>query len=421
MYTLRPPHVFMHRRVQHNRLALARMERILAAIGNPPVIEVDDTDTDRVLEMAGPPADLPTVGGRARQGLERREADPSFLFNTFVWNKAERSAPKTRFRSSLAQRVAAVMAGVGEDFAFSRREANWTSGGTPYVCQGGWGIHSLKGCPHKCDYCDEGYIVNFMLDLEEFADHVSLLLAQRPEQKLYRYDLFSDSLGFEPEYGASAILSECFAKSSDKYLLYYTKSDNVDHLLDLPHKSNAIFYCTLSTDTVCRLIERGTPSMAQRIEGLRKCQQAGYRVRVGFSPIIPVRNWREEAVDCIEMLAAKVQPETVRLWILSLMTAAETEALIRPELLDPDAVRAMRAAAPHLTELYAQPFPLETRVEIYGHYLEVLNRTSPATPVSLCTETAAVWERLSGKLRMTPDCLYCCCGGRSGAPAVVAP
>ncbi len=421
MYPLRPPYVFVHRRVYRNRLAVARMERILAAIGNPPVIEVDSTDTDRVLELAGPPADLPAVAGRVRQGIERREADPSFLFNTFVWDDAERTAPTTRFRSSLAQRIAAVMAGVGETFAFSRREANWCSGGTQYVCQGGWGLHSLKGCPHKCDYCDEAYIVNFMLDLEEFADHVSSMLARRPEQKLYRYDLYSDSIGFEPEYGASAILSECFAKSGDKYLLYYTKSDNVDHLLDLPYKSNAIFYCTLSTDTVCRLIERGTPSMEQRIEGLRKCQEAGYRVRVGFSPIIPVRQWREEAVDCIEKLFAKVQPETVRLWVLSLMTAAETETLIRPELLDPEIVRAMHAAAPLLTESFAQPFPRETRVEIYGHYLDVLSRVSATTPVSLCSETQAVWECLAGKLRMTPDRLYCCCGGRSGVPPTPSP
>ncbi|MDH7569472.1 MAG: hypothetical protein QHJ73_07795, partial [Armatimonadota bacterium] len=227
---------------------------------------------------------------------------------------------------------------------------------------------------------------------------------------LYRYDLYSDSICFEPEYGASAILTDTFARTKDKYLLYYTKSDNVEHLLDLPHNGHAIFYCTLATESVCRFIERGTPSMQARIEGLRRCQEAGYRVRVGFSPIIPIPNWREEATACIEQLFAKVQPETVRLWILSLMTAEETERLIGLEWLDPKFVEAMRRAAPTLTEDFARPFPLEARVEVYAHYLDEIRRVSPDTPVSLCSETRPVWERLSDRLRMSPDALYCCCG-----------
>ena len=413
MYNLHPPHLFVHRRVYDNPRAVARMQRILAAVGNPPVQEVDTADTDRVLALAGPPEAAPLISGRMRHGIERRDADPSFLFNTFVWDESKRAKPATKVPGSLARRIAGVMAGVGEDFAFSRREANWSSGGTQYVCQGGWGIHSLKGCAHKCNYCDEGYIVNFMLDLEEFADCVGRMMERRPQQKLYRYDLFSDSICFEPEYGASAILSERFARTKDKYLLYYTKSDNVGHLLDLPHKSHAIFYCTLATETVCREIERGAPLMPARIEGLRRCQEAGYRVRVGFSPIIPVRGWRREATACIEQLFAKVRPETVRLWILSLMTADETDRLIGADMLDPEISAAMHRAAGQLTEGFAQPFPLEVRAEVYSYYLDEIRRVSPSTPVSLCSETRPVWDRLSGHLRMSPDRLYCCCGAQS--------
>jgi len=417
MYRLRPPHVFVHKRVYENPRAVARMERILKAIGNPPIQEVGAGDTDRVLEMVGPAEDASIVSGRVRHGIERRDADPSFLFNTFEWDESKRSKPVTRRSGSFARRIAAAMAGVGEDFAFSRREANWMSGRTQYVCQGGWGIHSLKGCAHKCNYCDEGYLVNFMLDLEEFADCVGRMMERRPQQKLYRYDLYSDSICFEPEYGASAILSERFARTKDKYLLYYTKSDNVGHLLGLPHKSHAIFYCTLATETVCGKIERGTPSMQARIEGLRRCQEAGYRVRVGFSPIIPVPHWRREATECLEQLFAKVRPETVRLWILSLMSAEETERLIGADMLDPQIADAMRRAAGQLTEQFAQPFPPEVRAEVYSYYIDEIGRLSPETPVSLCSETRPIWDRLAGRLRMSPDNLYCCCGAQSAPGA----
>ncbi|MFB3892888.1 MAG: spore photoproduct lyase family protein [Phycisphaerae bacterium] len=413
MYALKPSHVFVHRRLRSNPLAVARMDRMLAALGNPPVTEIDASDTAAVLALAGPAPGTPRVAGRVRQGVERRPQDPSLIFNTFVWDESQRQKthPCAAAADVQSQRIARLLAGVGEEFAFSHRE-RLVVDGRQYVCQGGWGIHSLKGCPHKCDYCEEGYYLNIMCDVEEFVEHVYQMTLRRPQQKLYRYDLFSDQIALEPEYGASAALAEMFARTGDKFLLYYTKSDNVEHLLDLP-KSNAIFYCTLATQTVCREIERGTPSMSERIEALRRCQQAGYRVRVGFSPIIPVPDWKREATECLEKLFAVVRPETVRLWVLSLMSPSECELLIGPKRLDRRFLEAMRSPAAMAESAWSQPFPRQARAEIYAHYLDEIRRISPGTPVTLCSEEPQVWEMLAGKLQMRPEDLYCCCGGTS--------
>ncbi|HUS47844.1 MAG TPA: hypothetical protein VNA25_28225 [Phycisphaerae bacterium] len=411
MYDIRPSHVFVHRRVYANPQAVARLERMLRALGDPPVMEVDAGDTEKVLKLAGPPAGAAPAGVPVRMGFERRAADPALLFNTFVWdappppplNEGEYQDPATR-------RIRRLMAGAGEDFAYSRRD-ELISGGVRYVCQGGWGIHSLTGCVHKCNYCYEGYVVNIMLDLEDFAENVYQTTLRRPHQKLYRHDMYSDAICFEPEYGSSAILSEMFARTGDKYLLYYTKSDNVDHLLDLPHKSNAIFYLSLATETVCRVIERDTPSMARRIEALRRCQQAGYRVRVGFSPIIPLRDWRAEASECLEQLFAAVRPETVRLWVLSMMSASNAEALIGAERLDPRLLQSIRENRdPNPKEMFDQPFPRAARAEVYAHYLDEIRRISPDTPVTLCSERRELWDMLADRLSVSPDELYCCCG-----------
>ena len=322
MYNLKPPHVFIHRRVYRNARAVARLERMLRALGNPPTRDIDSADAPEVIALAGPPPHIQPMDNSVRMGLDPHVRDPSLLFNTFVWDEAERDVPADRslFSNGPMHNLARIIAGVGDNFAFSRRDS-LVCAGVKYVCQGGWGLHSLKGCPHKCGYCYEGYLANIMLDLEDFAEHIRPIIESRP-QRLYRYDMYSDSITFEPEYGASEILSEMFAGLGDKFLLYYTKSDNVDHLLTLPHKSNAIFYLTLATETVCREIEKDAPSMARRIDALRKCQQAGYEVRVGFSPIIPVVNWRREASECLEQLFAAVRPRTVRLWALSLMSPA---------------------------------------------------------------------------------------------------
>jgi len=392
------------------------MERILAALGDPPVERVTTADTDRVIEMTRPPVEAGVIDGRVRHGLDRGGPDPSFLFNTFAWDPAERSEwDREKHRDAFPASIARVMAGVGEDFAYSRRGPHFDDAEN-WVCQGGWGIHSLKGCVHKCHYCQEGYCVNFMLDLEDFADQFLEMVRRRPEQKVYRYDLYSDSICFEPEYGASRVLADCFAQTKDQYLLFYTKSNNVEHLVELPDKSHCIFYCTLGTETVCRDIEEDTPSMDERIEGLRRCQEAGFPVRVGFSPIIPVRNWREEATECLEKLLAAVKPDTLRLWVLSLMPPNELDKLIGFEKIDPRFVESMRQIDPAVEHHFAMPFTVDDRVEIYAHYIDEVKRISPETPVSLCSERRVVWARLQDKLTMTPDDLYCCCGGFSAPP-----
>ncbi len=415
MYELRPPRVFVHKRVWENDRAVVRLERMLAGLGNPPFEEVDENDVDKVVEAAGAREDLPVQSGRVRMGIEKTDATPVFLFSTFVWDDAKRRSPK-KFCNPRAQSIARHMAGVGRDFAYSGREqTDGRDPRRPYVCQGGWGIHTIEGCVHRCDYCGQSYFVCFLLDLEDFVTDLERNFRERPHQLLYRYDLKSDYPCFEPEYGASELLGECFARN-DKYLLVYTKSDNIDHLLDLPWKRNVLCYWTVATETQCSRIERGTPGLTERLAAMRKCQDAGYVVRAGFTPIVPHRGWREEATAALEKLFATAKPDTVRLWVVSMMLAREAEQIFGADNLDPRFLEAIRKAAPELDGHHSGPFPRDVRAEIYAHYIDEIQRISPGTPVNLCTEERELWDILGPKLKMSPEAMYCCCGQYSVPP-----
>ena len=415
MYSLKPPAIFCHKRVYQNASAVRRMERMLKAMGNPPVEDVEASDTERIVERAGIGADCPAWSNDLMNGFLKPQGDPVIVFNTFVWNESERQAPDCKFKYKIANRLARTMAGVGEDFCYSRREVMDADHHPErdYVCQGGWGLHSLNGCVHRCAYCDQAFIMTLMLDLEDWAEHVSRTLAARPHQKLYRYDMYSDSICFEPEYGASQILADVFAKSEDQYLLFYTKSNNVDHLLELENRERCLFYMTLSTDHAAREFEPGAPSLDQRIQALRRCQEAGYTVRAGFSPIIPIREWREDATLAIEKLFAKVTPDTVRLWTLSMTSVPQFDGAMGFGRMDPRLADMAIRADPAKVVSWNAPFPAEARAEIYAHYVDEIARVSPGTPVSLCSESPDVWQLLEDRLKMKPDRLFCCCGGQS--------
>ena len=416
MYDLKPKGVFAHKRVFDNPRAVARMERMLAALGlgrsDVPVVDLEDVD--HILDVAGTPESMATEEiiqgghGRIRQGIVKAEHDPVLVFNTFVWEESERLPRPRELRNPHASRLQAMFCGVGEGFAYSRREPRLDK----FVCQGGWGIHTLGGCVHKCDYCGQGFVVNIMLDIEEFCEHLSTMFERRPEQLLYRYDLFSDILAFEPEYGASELLARCFAEN-DRYLLLYTRSDNVHFLADLPAREHVLINWTLATETQCRVIERDSPTLDQRIEAMRFCQENGYVVRAGFSPIIPVRDWREETTDMLERLFAGVEPEVLRGWVLSMMDADEFERMFDVGMMDAAFMARMREEAPNLAGRKHAPFPLDVRVAVYEHYLNEMDRLRPDIPFAICSEPPGVWDALEHRLAMSRKRMFCCCGAVS--------
>jgi DNA repair photolyase len=416
MYDLNPPRVFVHKRVYENPQAVVRLERMLEGLGNPPFDEVDEADTPEVIAASGALDEVEVRSSRVRQGVQKVGTDPIFLFNTYVWDPDKIGTPAQKYDHPRASALARFMAGVGPGAIYGRREpSDGSEANRPFVCQGGWSFHTINGCVHKCDYCGMGCGVNFMLDLEEVGKDLERNFRERPHQRLYRYDLSSDYPAFEPEYGASELFGELFERN-DMYFLVYTKSDNIDHLLDLPYKSHTICYWTVATETQCTVIERDTPSLDERLEAMRKCQEAGYVVRAGFSPIIPHKNWREEATVALEKLFAAAKPDTVRLWVVSMMLCDEAEDIFGADNLDPKFLATMRVAAPELDEHRSGPFPRAVRAEIYAHYLDEIRRISPETPVNLCSEERELWDMLADKLVMSPDDMYCCCGQTSIPP-----
>jgi len=421
VYKLNPPAMFAHRRVLDNPLAVARMERMVAGFGRRPedVVIIDETQMDLVNEAAGTTDEVATDEivrgghGRFRQGWMKEIPEPVFVFSTFVWNEDQRVKPTQKYRHPMAQRCYRLLCGQGRDFLYSRRPLLHGEFPGGYVCQGGDGLHTLCGCVHKCKYCGDGYIFTVQLDLENVCDDLRRKFVEDDHMKLYRWDMYSDTIPLEPEYGGTEVIGGCFNESTDKHLLLYSKSDNFDHLFEFDYQQHVLSNWTLSTETACRDIEVGAPSLKDRIAAMKRCQEHGYTVRAGFTPIIPVKNWRQEATDMIEYLYSQVEPEVLRLWVVSMMEAYELNAMFGPEMLDEHCLRRALEAAPEMDGTHHAPFPIDVRTDIYGWYLDEIRRVAPQTPVALCTEAPEAWRILQPKLAMLPNKMFCCCGGAS--------
>lgn len=277
-------------------------------------------------------------------------------------------------------------------------------------CQPALELNVVDGCVFRCAYCGFGRYVVFYLDVERLIAGLNGVFRQHPKQRLYKYSNMTDLPPFEPELDSVRPMVERFAGDADRYLMLFTKSDNVDFLADIKHCGHTIISWSLTCDTVSRLVDKRAATMQQRISAMERMQQAGYLVRARLSPIVPVANWREEYKELFEELFSRVEPDLVTLELLGWMTVDDLLAMFSPSFIDAEALRQAQSAREDLAGVLWGPFTQQTHEDIYSFCIDTVRRLSPQTPVSVCHGTAATWKALGGMMQMTPGNYICNCG-----------
>ena len=411
MYEMRPPRIYVHERVLEKPACVERLERMVAAIdcADEPVV-VNDEQLNEISRTSGWSA----MGSR-RTGEFKRTGDPTLVFGAFTWPAP---AELASLREQYPHLKGHYFLGDGAVTFRNGRATRDTQFG---ICQNAHELHSAWGCLHYCDYCNIGDFLHVMLNIEEFAERLPRLLDENPWCQLYKYDNHTDIPTLEPEYGATRLLVDFFARQPRQYLMIYTKSHNVEHMTHLDHRGHTIVCWTLSCDTVATEIEKNAPPTADRIQAIHTCQQAGYPVRVRFSPIFPVRDWQDENARMLDELFANaeinlvtmdmfkwIEPRRVRdifdvsLWDEEFLGYVDRYAQMEPE-------ERPRPILPNGKQL----FPHAARARVYRFFLGEIRRRSPRTRVALCGETPEMWDELGPELGMSPDSYVCACGPTS--------
>ncbi|NMC03587.1 MAG: hypothetical protein GYA24_00170 [Candidatus Lokiarchaeota archaeon] len=391
-------------RVHDDPLAEQRLQHMLATLKPRDVIDIDDDGLQRLVHDSGG-----THGHELRTGSYHRRGTPVIIFNAFRHDEQDLAAA----RKAHPALDTSMLLGQG---AITARAGYYQHGPDWCQCQPAKEFHSIYGCLHACDYCHVENFLNIMLDLEWLAGAVTRAFVENPGQQLYKYDNQTDQICFEPEYGASELFVDLFSRQPDKYLLLYTKSDNVDHLLGLDHRGHTIINWSLSPRTQSTLVEKNTPPTGRRIAAMRKCQDAGYRVRVRFSPIIPLAGWRDEYGAMIDDLYTTIAPDVVTLDVIGFMSPTQMKAALDTSLFDRHALSLLDAQARLDRQKWGKHvFPHAYRKQIYEHVIGEIRKHAPGQIVSICNETFDMWEAIAPLLgdNANPERFTCCCGPNS--------
>jgi len=409
---LRPEKVYVTEDVYNDQRAAARVEHMMTSI--KPDVPLQRVSYEKLNEIASKRwISIP------RWGANPNPRDPDIVLTTGkFWTQDE----KKRFAEKYPHLSRRDLLGYTTHKFRHDGELDWRNKSKGIICQSAWELHCIEGCAFRCAYCGYGGVIRMFVNLEEYLKHLPEILTLAPRQRLYKWDNATDVSAFEPELGASKLLVEYFAEHPTKYLeIYIGKSDNTDPLLDLNPKGHTILQWSISARTQSTAIEPETAPWNRRIEAARRCQEAGYIVRFRFSPIVPVKNWQEENAELIERIFARTKPDVISLCAFGWMSVEEAKACIDFDLLDPQYVAAMKAAAPFIsargfTNGGGRPIPHDARAYMFKFLIDEIRKHHETVPISLCLETMEMWALFERELGMPVNpykksSYYCNCGG----------
>jgi DNA repair photolyase len=405
----------MHEAVAARDLYRSRVERLVRSLQAPVTPEVfSDKDLPALLEGG-------LAAGRRAMGTMEAVPDPILLFNTFRFD----GKPEDRlaqFSEAERKRWGGTLQELLGDRAF--QWANYNQEGDPArhdkVCRPCWRIHLQNGCVHKCVYCGFGGLLISAVNIEEYCHWLGKLAERHPWQQTFLLDDDGDPPGLEPELGVLGPLIEFFGTIEGRYLIIHTKTWNTEWLRDLRHNGHTILVWSLSGATQSRTLEPVTGTTEQRIEAARVAQEAGYTIRYKFKPIIPVRGWEADASAAVELAFARTRPDVVSLCCFMWMDVDELKRRLPVDRLDPEFLAAAEAGKASVADTVTKPFPPEFRRRIYEHYLREIRRRDAKVPVSLSTESFALWKELEPLLGYNARNYPCGCGPFTvpGAPTL---
>jgi spore photoproduct lyase len=268
------------------------------------------------------------------------------------------------------------------------------------ICCNYYLLNTCFDCLYNCAYCFlSSYLNSFgIVQFTNVGDIAAEFAGRRDfvPGMLYRLGTgeFTDSLMMDQVTDIASSLIEVMEEAPHIVLEFKTKSDNVNHLLDIPRKGTTVLAWSLNTERNIARYEEDTASLQRRIDAAARAGEAGFFLAFHFDPIIMYPGFLDDYRAVLDRLYRAVDPQRI-LWISLgcfryapsfkdiLRDACPGEGLTLEEMF-PGPDGKYRYLAPRREEIYAF-----MRREIASR---------PGDPfVYMCMETASMWHRVFGR------------------------
>jgi len=269
------------------------------------------------------------------------------------------------------------------------------------VCCNYYVVNLAKNCIYDCSYC---FLQDFLgnnpmqvayVNVEDLLGELEEVFTQYPDRK-FRVGTgeLTDSLALDAIVPYTAYLLPFFNQQSNAVLELKTKSDQIANLLDHSDPTNIIVSWSLNPQTVIDQEEKGTPSLAQRLESAKACLDKGYRIGFHFDPIILIPGWEDAYQQLVNILCDSLPIAKVE-WVSlgSFRYRPSLKSIIKNRHPQTHLFTSEHLPSKDGKFRYLRPLRNHAYETIRGY----LKSRSEKLSIYLCMETREIWEDVTGK------------------------
>ena len=273
------------------------------------------------------------------------------------------------------------------------------------VCCNLYVFNFISGCPFSCSYCYlESYLnqggIHIQVDLDSTVEHLCHTFRAEPN-RIFRVGTgeLADSLAVPASDPLNRYLINSLSREKNTLLELKTKSNRVDHLLDLDPRNRVVISWSLSPSSLAKREENHTASTSERIIAAKKVIDFGYQVALHLDPLMychpSLENWKKDYAGLLDEIFSTLPPHKIS-WIslggLRLMKGLREKM----EFQAPESLLPYQEMVPGIDGKLRYPKPL--RKFMFQHLRNEIQKRygNKAPPVYLCMETKEVWEKTLG-------------------------
>lgn len=172
-------------------------------------------------------------------------------------------------------------------------------------------------------------------------------------------------------------------------LLFLTKSDCVDEILELDHGGQSIISFSLNTETVFQQLEHRTASPESRLAAAAKVQKAGYEVRLRIDPVIFYSTWEKDYMELVDKIFRFVQPTRITLGEYRPSNGLANH--IGSRFPDSPLLRINKSMVREGGKLR---YNKGQRIEMFRTIIEAIKQNRSDIHIALCKEQPQIWKAL---------------------------
>ncbi len=266
-----------------------------------------------------------------------------------------------------------------------------------YTCCGYRILHVGTYCSMDCAYCIlQAYfnppVLQYFLNHADMWADLERLMAEPGIHRIGTGE-FTDSLIWEPWTGLCSRLVGRFADQDRAVLELKTKTTRIAGLQGLRHNRKTILSWSLNTPTVIREQERGTTSLARRLDAAAECAAAGYPLAFHFDPIVVYHDSGAEYAEVVDRLFRRIDPRQI-VWISlgTLRFMPGLKPIVERRFPDSKIVYGEFVTGLDRKVRYFKPL----RMQAYREVAAAIRRHAPRVCVYLCMEDDEVWRDALG-------------------------